>query len=151
MLCLKHGRDENAHGHTHGYTLIIYMLRDTGTVGCLPSRCDTMISCHYELPSCLRQLTMSTLGLRPLLLLRCQVHARTHAYCRFICIQIHTCVHTHMHAHTQTGSDQFSLATSVLCSNVLIMIGFVCNYKHSETPISKSFIEFRPMGILGCF
>lgn len=49
------------------------------------------------------------------------------------------------------GWDQFSLATSVLCSNVLIMIGFVCNYKHSETPISKSLIKFRPMGILGCF
>lgn len=57
----------------------------------------------------------------------------------------------HVFADTHIGSDQYSLATSVLCSNVLIMIGFVCNYKHSETPISKSLIEFRPMGILGCF
>lgn len=55
------------------------------------------------------------------------------------------------HTHKLTRSDEFLLATSVLSSNVLIMIWFVCNYKHSKMPISKSFMEFRPMGIQACF
>ena len=111
-------------------------------VGCQPSRCDMLIACHYGSPSLWRQLMMSTWDLRPTPV------AALPSSCS--CTHILE-VHAHTHTNTHTGSDQISQATSVLCSNVLIMIGFVCNYKHSETPISKSFIEFRPMGILGCF
>lgn len=102
-------------------------------------RSDMMISCHYGSPLCWRQLMMSTLASRPLLLVQCQSHAYTQALHGTRTTQIHI------------GWVQFSLATSVLCINVLIMIGFVCNYKHSDTPISKSLMKFRPMGTLGCF
>lgn len=39
------------HMDTHTHTHIINMLRTTSAAGSLPSRCDTMISCHYGLPS----------------------------------------------------------------------------------------------------
>ena len=58
---------------------------------------------------------------------------------------------THTHTHTLRPGQTSSLATSVLSSNVLIMIWFVYNYKHSKMLKSKSFMEFKPMGIQACF
>lgn len=144
MLCLKCSHDENTHTCGHADANIQYMLRDMSAVGCLPSRSDMLIACRYSLPSCQWQLMMSPWDFRPPLLL-----ADTLAHRRYMCIYKKTPHTDAQHAHAD--SDRFSLATSMLSSNVLIMIGFVCNYKHSETPISKNFIEFRPMGILGCF
>lgn len=104
------------------------MLRDGGAVGRQPSRCVALIARHYGLAFTLATVDGVGMSLKGTSVANHQTHPATH-----------------------TGSYEFSLATSVLSSNVLIMIWFVCNYKHSKMLISKSFKEFRPMGITACF
>lgn len=54
------------HEHVDTNTYIIYLLRNTSTVGRLPSLGGVMISCHHSSPSCWRRTVISTWGLRPL-------------------------------------------------------------------------------------
>lgn len=101
------------------------MLRDGGAVGRQPSRC---VARHYGLAFTLAAVDGVSMSLKGTSVANHQTHPAAH-----------------------NGSYEFWLATSVLSSNVLIMIWFVCNYKHSKMLISKSFKEFRPMGITACF
>lgn len=101
----------------------ICMLRDVGSPG-------VTCCCHYGSDSVTADVMVwpvaSAFVLRP------------HTYAH---IQIYCSRYTH---YTQQG--QFSWATAVVCSYVLIMIGFVCNYKHSETPHIKELHRIQAYG-----
>lgn len=134
MLCLKCGHDENTRTHKHAHAMYSPCWETWALLAACP-------------PGETRWSPVVTVDDVTVRFKATSVNADTPLHAAGTCA--YTKTHTGEHVHA--GSDQFSLATSVLSSNVLIMIGFVCNYKHSETPISKNFIEFRPMGILGCF
>lgn len=104
------------------------MLRDGGAVGRQPSRCVALIVRHYGLAFTLAAVDGVGMSLKGTSVANHQTHVATHTH-RVVLV----------------------LACYLCALYVLIMIWFVCNYKHSKMLISKSFKEFRPMGIAACF